>query len=109
VQWNLYPGGIANHAFIEQLNSVARKDQVILFLCRSGVRSRGAATLAANTATSTASTSSKASKATRTARPPQEHQRLVPRRPALDRRLSTVIPATVIPAEAGIHAECPDR
>jgi rhodanese-related sulfurtransferase len=32
--------------FIEQLNSVARKDQVILFLCRSGVRSRGAATLA---------------------------------------------------------------
>lgn len=46
VQWSVYPGGIANHAFIEQLNSVARKDQVILFLCRSGVRSRGAATLA---------------------------------------------------------------
>lgn len=46
VQWSLYPGGIANHEFIEQLNSVARKDQVLLFLCRSGVRSRGAATLA---------------------------------------------------------------
>jgi len=46
VQWNIYPGGVANHEFIEQLNSVARKDQVILFLCRSGVRSRGAATLA---------------------------------------------------------------
>ncbi|MYM21880.1 rhodanese-like domain-containing protein [Duganella sp. FT135W] len=46
VQWNVYPGGVANHEFIEQLNSVARKDQVILFLCRSGVRSRGAATLA---------------------------------------------------------------
>ncbi|HEX7986909.1 MAG TPA: rhodanese-like domain-containing protein [Duganella sp.] len=46
VQWSLYPGGIANHEFIEQLNSVARKDQVILFLCRSGVRSRGAAKLA---------------------------------------------------------------
>jgi rhodanese-related sulfurtransferase len=47
VQWSTYPGGVANHAFIEQLNSVARKDQVLLFLCRSGVRSRGAATLAA--------------------------------------------------------------
>jgi len=46
VQWNLYPGGIANHEFIEQLNSQARKDQVLLFLCRSGVRSRGAAKLA---------------------------------------------------------------
>ena len=46
VQWSLYPGGIANHEFIEQLNSVARKDQVLLFLCRSGVRSRSAATLA---------------------------------------------------------------
>ena len=46
VQWAVYPGGIANHEFIEQLNSVARKDQVLLFLCRSGVRSRGAAKLA---------------------------------------------------------------
>jgi rhodanese-related sulfurtransferase len=46
VQWSIYPGGIANHEFIEQLNSVARKDQVLLFLCRSGVRSRGAAKLA---------------------------------------------------------------
>jgi len=47
VQWSVYPGGVANHEFIEQLNSVARKDQVLLFLCRSGVRSRSAATLAA--------------------------------------------------------------
>jgi rhodanese-related sulfurtransferase len=46
VQWSTYPGGIANHEFIEQLNSVARKDQVLLFLCRSGVRSRNAAKLA---------------------------------------------------------------
>lgn len=46
VQWTTYPGGNANHEFIEQLNSVARKDQVLLFLCRSGVRSRGAAKLA---------------------------------------------------------------
>jgi rhodanese-related sulfurtransferase len=46
VQWSIYPGGVANHEFIEQLNSVARKDQILLFLCRSGVRSRAAATLA---------------------------------------------------------------
>jgi rhodanese-related sulfurtransferase len=46
VQWATYPGGNANHEFIEQLNGIARKDQVILFLCRSGVRSRGAAKLA---------------------------------------------------------------
>ena len=47
VQWTTYPGGNTNQEFIEQLNSVARKDQVLLFLCRSGVRSRGAAKLAA--------------------------------------------------------------
>lgn len=46
VQWATYPGGVANHEFIEQLNSQARKDQVLLFLCRSGVRSRHAAKLA---------------------------------------------------------------
>jgi rhodanese-related sulfurtransferase len=46
VQWNTYPGGNANHGFIEELNAIARKDQVLLFLCRSGVRSRGAAKLA---------------------------------------------------------------
>jgi len=28
VQWMLYPGGLANPDFIEQLNTVARKDQV---------------------------------------------------------------------------------
>jgi rhodanese-related sulfurtransferase len=43
VQWNVYPGGVANQEFIEQLNAQARKDQVLLFLCRSGVRSRSAA------------------------------------------------------------------
>ena len=43
VQWSTYPGGVANHEFIEELNAVARKDQILLFLCRSGVRSRNAA------------------------------------------------------------------
>lgn len=43
VQWNLYPGGTPNPQFLEQLQQVAGKDEVLLFLCRSGVRSRHAA------------------------------------------------------------------
>lgn len=47
VQWNLYPEGKPNPAFAEELAaSVPGKDTVILFLCRSGVRSRHAATRA---------------------------------------------------------------
>lgn len=42
-QWNLYPGGTPNPQFLSQLNEVADKDTVLLFLCRSGVRSRHAA------------------------------------------------------------------
>ena len=47
VEWNSYPGGAQNPAFLDQLARVARPDQVLLFLCRSGVRSQHAATLAA--------------------------------------------------------------
>ncbi len=46
VQWSTYPGGVPNPDFVSQLASVAGKDDVLLFLCRSGVRSRHAATLA---------------------------------------------------------------
>lgn len=46
VQWNLYPGGTPNPDFLEQLGQVADKGTVLLFLCRSGVRSRHAAKLA---------------------------------------------------------------
>jgi rhodanese-related sulfurtransferase len=46
VQWNLYPGGVPNQDFISQLQAGASKDNVLLFLCRSGVRSRHAAKLA---------------------------------------------------------------
>jgi rhodanese-related sulfurtransferase len=46
VQWSTYPGGVPNPQFLEQLAAVAAKDQVLLFLCRSGVRSRHAAKLA---------------------------------------------------------------
>lgn len=46
IEWNLYPGGTPNPQFLEQLEKVASKDDVLLFLCRSGVRSRHAAKLA---------------------------------------------------------------
>ncbi|QYF94255.1 rhodanese-like domain-containing protein [Massilia sp. PAMC28688] len=46
VQWFTYPGNVPNADFMRQLESVAGKDDVLLFLCRSGVRSRHAATLA---------------------------------------------------------------
>ena len=47
VQWSLYPGGTPNADFMEQLEATASdKDTVLLFLCRSGVRSRHAAKLA---------------------------------------------------------------
>jgi rhodanese-related sulfurtransferase len=43
VQWSTWPGGVPNPDFVQQLEQVAGKDQVLLFLCRSGVRSRHAA------------------------------------------------------------------
>ena len=46
VQWATYPGGAPNPDFGAQLEQVAGKDDVLLFLCRSGVRSRHAAKLA---------------------------------------------------------------
>jgi rhodanese-related sulfurtransferase len=46
VQWSTYPGGVPNPDFVAQLEQVAGKDDILLFLCRSGVRSRHAARLA---------------------------------------------------------------
>jgi rhodanese-related sulfurtransferase len=46
VQWSLYPGGVPNPDFPAQLAAVAGRDDVLLFLCRSGVRSRHAAKVA---------------------------------------------------------------
>lgn len=46
VEWNQYPGGSPNPEFLEQLAQVANKHEILLFLCRSGVRSRHAAKLA---------------------------------------------------------------
>jgi rhodanese-related sulfurtransferase len=47
VQWNLYPGGTPNPDFLLQLSSqAADKESVLLFMCRSGVRSRHSAKMA---------------------------------------------------------------
>ena len=46
VQWNVYPGGTPNPEFLAQLQAAAKPDEVLLFLCRSGMRSRHAAKLA---------------------------------------------------------------
>ena len=46
VQWTLYPGGAPNPDFAAQLEAAATRDDVVLFLCRSGVRSRHAARVA---------------------------------------------------------------
>jgi rhodanese-related sulfurtransferase len=43
VQWSTYPGGAPNPDFGAQLDALACKDDVLLFLCRSGVRSRHSA------------------------------------------------------------------
>ena len=43
VEWNTFPDGQRNPAFLEQLAGVARKDEPVMFLCRSGVRSHQAA------------------------------------------------------------------
>ena len=48
VQWQAFPGMQVNPAFAEQLASLGvRPDQTVLFLCRSGARSRSAAELMA--------------------------------------------------------------
>jgi rhodanese-related sulfurtransferase len=46
VQWNLYPENKPNPDFMGQLEQSAAQDDILLFLCRSGVRSRHAATRA---------------------------------------------------------------
>ncbi len=46
IEWSGYPGGVPNPNFVQQLQDSAGKDEVLLFLCRSGVRSRHAARVA---------------------------------------------------------------
>lgn len=47
VEWSGYPGGARNPDFVTQLEAaVAKTEAPVMFLCRSGVRSHHAATLA---------------------------------------------------------------
>jgi rhodanese-related sulfurtransferase len=46
IEWNTYPEGQRNPAFLDQLGEAARKDETVMFLCRSGVRSHHAAAAA---------------------------------------------------------------
>ena len=46
VQWSIWPGAVPNPDFVAQLRALAGEQDVLLFLCRSGVRSRSAAAAA---------------------------------------------------------------
>lgn len=43
IEWNSFPGGQRNARFVEQLREAGVGEQPVLFLCRSGQRSIGAA------------------------------------------------------------------
>ena len=47
IEWNTYPEGQRNPAFLEELAQVVHKDEPVMFICRSGVRSHSAALAAA--------------------------------------------------------------
>jgi rhodanese-related sulfurtransferase len=46
IEWNLYPNNTRNPEFRELLEEAIDKNQTVLFLCRSGIRSHHAATFA---------------------------------------------------------------
>jgi rhodanese-related sulfurtransferase len=46
IEWSNFPQGQRNPTFLEQLEEAARKDDTVLFLCRSGARSHHAAIIA---------------------------------------------------------------
>ena len=43
LEWQSYPGGRPNPGFIGELATVTKKDEPVMFICRSGARSHGAA------------------------------------------------------------------
>ena len=47
IEWYDYPAKTRNERFLEQLREKVEPDRAVAFLCRSGVRSKHAATLAA--------------------------------------------------------------
>jgi len=46
IEWNQYPGGVRNPNFLAELKRQVDPESLVMFLCRSGVRSIGAATAA---------------------------------------------------------------
>jgi len=46
IEWNQYPGGVRNPHFLVELKRQVDPESLVLFLCRSGARSDGAARLA---------------------------------------------------------------
>jgi len=46
IEWNQYPGGLRNPNFVAELTRQVDPEALIMFLCRSGVRSIGAASAA---------------------------------------------------------------
>ena len=46
IEWATYPGMKPNQNFIAQLEQQVDKESLVIFLCRSGVRSHHAATVA---------------------------------------------------------------
>ncbi len=47
IEWNQYPGSVRNPNFLAELKRQVDPECLVLFLCRSGVRSVGAASTAA--------------------------------------------------------------
>jgi rhodanese-related sulfurtransferase len=47
IEWQVYPGGVPNPAFLAQLRAQVDPESLVMFICRSGVRSHAAATAAA--------------------------------------------------------------
>ena len=47
IEWNQYPGGVRNPNFVAELKRQVDPEGLVMFLCRSGVRSIGAAAAAA--------------------------------------------------------------
>ena len=46
IEWNNYPEGRPNPDFLTELSHIARADEPLMFICRSGARSQNAAVAA---------------------------------------------------------------
>ncbi len=46
IEWNQYPGGVRNPHFLAELKRQVDREALIMFICRSGARSDGAAQFA---------------------------------------------------------------